>query len=117
MIAVDWGSSSFRAYRVDAQGRVTDRRSAARGILTVEAGGFAAVLTEEIRHWLDDEPGAVFMSGMIGSRQGWIEVPYLACPVDLAAVAIACGTVEWATGGESSLSRVSAAGTPTPCPT
>src|SRR5437667_5700188 len=59
MIAVDWGTSAFRAYRLDAQGRILDRRVAPRGILMVEAGGFATVLTEELRHWLDDEPGAV----------------------------------------------------------
>ena len=95
MIAVDWGTSSFRAYRLDTQGRVLDRRSAARGILTVEAGGFATALAEEIGSWLDGEPGPIFMSGMIGSRQGWVEVPYLACPVDLEAIAGACGTVDW----------------------
>jgi 2-dehydro-3-deoxygalactonokinase len=95
MIAVDWGTSSFRAYRLDAQGRILDRRVAPRGILTVEAGGFATVLNQEIHHWLDDEPGAVFMSGMIGSRQGWAEVPYLGCPIDLASIARACGMVEW----------------------
>jgi 2-dehydro-3-deoxygalactonokinase len=96
MIAVDWGTSSFRAYRLDARGRILDRRFAARGILTVDAGGFAEVLVEEIGAWLDDEPAPVFLSGMIGSRQGWREVPYLACPVDLEAIARACGIVECA---------------------
>src|SRR5579859_2882375 len=98
MIAVDWGTTSFRAYRIDARGHVTDRRSAARGILTVEAGGFARVLGEEVGPWLDEEPGAIFMSGMIGSRQGWKEVPYLACSVDLDALAAGCGEVEWERG-------------------
>jgi 2-dehydro-3-deoxygalactonokinase len=98
MIAVDWGTSSFRAYRVDIQGRVLDRRSAARGILTVEAAGFATALAEQIGSWLDQERGPIFMSGMIGSRQGWVEVPYLACPVDLETIAGACGTVDWDRG-------------------
>jgi 2-dehydro-3-deoxygalactonokinase len=98
MIAIDWGTSSFRAYRVDAQGRILDRRSAARGILTVEARAFAAVLTEEIGAWLDGDAGPIVMSGMIGSRQGWSEVPYLACPVDLQAISQACGEVAWGRG-------------------
>jgi 2-dehydro-3-deoxygalactonokinase len=38
------------------------------------------------------------MSGMIGSRQGWKEVPYLACPVDLDALAAGCGEIAWARG-------------------
>jgi len=101
MIAVDWGTSSFRAYQLGADGGILDRRAAARGILTVEAGGFAGVLAEEIGAWFDREPGSVFMSGMIGSRQGWTEVPYLACPVDLAAIARACGTVDWDRGRQA----------------
>ena len=98
MIAVDWGTSSFRAYRLDAQGRITDRRAAARGILMVEAGGFARVLAEEIGGWLEGKSDAVFMSGMIGSRQGWREVPYLSCPADLDGIAGACVDVEWRGG-------------------
>jgi 2-dehydro-3-deoxygalactonokinase len=101
MIAVDWGTSSFRAYRLGAEGRILDQRSAARGILTVEVGGFANVLAEQIGAWLDEEPGSVFMSGMIGSRQGWKEVPYLACPVDLEAIARACGRVDWGRGRQA----------------
>jgi 2-dehydro-3-deoxygalactonokinase len=98
MIAVDWGTSSFRAYRVDAQGQILDRRSAARGILTVAAGAFAAVLAEEVGPWLEQEPGAIFMCGMIGSRQGWTEVPYLACPASLDAIGRACGAIAWEHG-------------------
>ncbi|HKF71770.1 MAG TPA: 2-dehydro-3-deoxygalactonokinase [Stellaceae bacterium] len=98
MIAIDWGTSSFRAYRVDAGGRIIDQRSAPRGILKVEAGGFAGVLGDEIGAWLDQETGAIFMSGMIGSRQGWKEVPYLPCPADLEAVARASVEVDWDRG-------------------
>lgn len=98
MIAVDWGTSSFRAYRLDGQGEIVDRRSAARGILVVEAGGFPKVLAEEIGPWLEQEPGAIFMSGMIGSRQGWLEVPYVACPASLDAIGRACGAIDWERG-------------------
>ncbi len=96
MIAVDWGTSSFRAYRVDAEGRVRERRSAPRGILADAPGGFSTVLAEEIGAWLGEEPGPIFMSGMIGSRQGWLEVPYVACPSAVDVVARACGKIDWA---------------------
>ena len=95
MIAVDWGTSSFRAYRVNSEGKVLERRSAPRGILTIATGGFSAVLAEEVGGWLDLELGAIFMSGMIGSRQGWMEVPYVACPASLDAIGRACGQIEW----------------------
>ena len=79
MIAVDWGTSSFRAYRLDGHGTILDTRASPRGILTVADGRFAAVLREEIGPWLEIER-RMLLSGMIGSRQGWREAPYVACP-------------------------------------
>jgi 2-dehydro-3-deoxygalactonokinase len=81
MIGLDWGTTSLRAYRVAADGRVLDRREAARGILAVEGGRFADALEEVAGDWLAAGPGVpVLASGMIGSRQGWREVPYGTCP-------------------------------------
>lgn len=98
MIAIDWGTSSFRAYRMDATGAVLDRRAGSRGILTVQGGAFAEVLATEIGDWEADDPGPIVMAGMIGSRQGWREIPYLDCPADPAAIARACGEVAWGEG-------------------
>lgn len=36
MIAVDWGTTNFRAFRLGADGAILDRRTAACGILHVE---------------------------------------------------------------------------------
>jgi 2-dehydro-3-deoxygalactonokinase len=42
----------------------------------------------EVGPWLDDHPDApVYAAGMIGSRNGWVEVPYVACPADAPALA------------------------------
>jgi len=76
MIAVDWGTSSFRAYRLDATGAVREQRSAAAGLLSC-GGRFAEVLAQQLDGWDDD---FVLMAGMVGSRSGWREVPYVACP-------------------------------------
>jgi 2-dehydro-3-deoxygalactonokinase len=89
MIAVDWGTSSFRAFRIDARGAVTGHTQSARGILTVQPGGFGAVLREAIEPWLEAGEDRVLMSGMIGSRQGWVEAPYLPCPAGAAEIAAA----------------------------
>ncbi|HAL38116.1 MAG TPA: 2-dehydro-3-deoxygalactonokinase, partial [Polaromonas sp.] len=35
LVAVDWGTSSLRGALIDADGRVLEERSFARGILTV----------------------------------------------------------------------------------
>ena len=80
MIAIDWGTSSFRAYRVAADGTVSERRSAPLGIMQVEGGRFAQALESQVQDWLTAGEAPVVMCGMIGSRQGWKEAPYVACP-------------------------------------
>jgi 2-dehydro-3-deoxygalactonokinase len=80
MIGVDWGTSSFRAFRLAADGTVHDRIEAPRGIMTVLEGGFPETLRELIRPWLRDGENRVLMGGMVGSRQGWVEAAYLPCP-------------------------------------
>src|SRR5215213_5151766 len=89
MIGIDWGTTSLRAYRLDPSGAVLERRESAQGILAVPEGGFPAVLEAEIRPWLDAGESTVLLCGMVGSRQGWIEAPYLACPAGPAEIAAA----------------------------
>jgi len=80
-ILVDWGTTNFRAWLVVAEGAVVDRRDSALGIMQVPAGGFPAALDGQIGDWRSAHPGLpVLMCGMVGSRQGWAEAPYLSCP-------------------------------------
>ncbi len=83
IIAVDWGTTAFRAWRVEG-GRIVDSVSAPKGILAVEGGAFGEALRGLVGGWL---PAPVVMSGMIGSRQGWREAPYAACPASSADIA------------------------------
>jgi len=89
MIGVDWGTTSLRAYRLDGSGAVLDRRESAQGILSVPEGGFPAVLESAIRPWLGAGEETVLLCGMVGSRQGWREAPYLPCPAGAAEIAAA----------------------------
>ena len=80
-ILIDWGTTNFRAWLVAADGAVMDRRDAALGIMQVPADGFPAALDRQVGGWRSAHPGLpVLMSGMVGSRQGWAEAPYLSCP-------------------------------------
>jgi 2-dehydro-3-deoxygalactonokinase len=79
MILVDWGTSSFRAFLARG-GQVLDRRDSGRGILHVPPDGFKAALQQEVASWLEQGERRVLMSGMVGSRQGWVEAPYAPCP-------------------------------------
>jgi 2-dehydro-3-deoxygalactonokinase len=96
MIAIDWGTSSFRAYRLAADGRVLDKRSAPLGILNVEPGMFAQVLESQVGDWLEAAAWPIVMSGMIGSRQGWAEAPYAQCPAGAQEIAAGMREVGWA---------------------
>ncbi|MGH6919174.1 MAG: 2-dehydro-3-deoxygalactonokinase, partial [Geminicoccaceae bacterium] len=88
LIGLDWGTTSFRAYRIDAAGSVVETREAPAGILAVRDGDFAGVLEREVAAWLAAEPDLpVIASGMITSRQGWLEVPYCPCPAGIPQIA------------------------------
>ena len=80
LIAVDWGTSSLRGALLDADRQVLDEISVPAGILTVADGDFAAVFEQHFGAWMA-QPGALaLICGMAGSRQGWREAPYCACP-------------------------------------
>jgi 2-dehydro-3-deoxygalactonokinase len=83
MIGIDWGTSSFRAFRLGADGVVRERRQAPRGILSVTDGAFATVVHELTGDWLRDGEDRILLSGMIGSRQGWRESRALPCPAGI----------------------------------
>jgi 2-dehydro-3-deoxygalactonokinase len=80
LIAIDWGTTSFRAARVDAAGAVVERIEAPAGILNVPDGDFGGAFDRLVGPWLQQQQVPVIASGMIGSRQGWREVPYVECP-------------------------------------
>ena len=81
LIAVDWGTSSLRGALIEngSIAEVAQERTFARGILTVEPGGFPAVFESCFGDWMT--PGALcLISGMAGSQHGWLEAPYCPCP-------------------------------------
>lgn len=83
LIAIDWGTTSARAYRLAAGGTVCDTRSAPLGIGSLKDGRFAQALDTLLDDWRDHDAPRI-ACGMIGSRQGWIEAPYVECPAPLA---------------------------------
>lgn len=86
-VAVDWGTSSLRGALMDSHGRVLETQSHARGILGVPAGEFSAVFEALFGDWMRPEGTFCLISGMAGSKQGWVEAPYCACPADVADIA------------------------------
>lgn len=87
LIALDWGTTSLRAYLLGDDGVVLDRRPEQLGILQVPGRDFAAAFLTVTREWRErhgDLPAIA--SGMVGSAQGWINAPYVDVPADLHAV-------------------------------
>lgn len=95
LIALDWGTSSLRAYRLDGAGRTLDARHLPWGIMrlpqplqdgaaTPALSGFELAFEQACGDWLRAEPALpVIACGMVGSAQGWQEAAYLDVPVDL----------------------------------
>lgn len=96
LVAIDWGTSSARAYRMSATGGVIEARNTPLGVLQVREGRFDDALARLLGEWRDERAPRI-ACGMIGSRQGWIEAPYVACPAPLAALA---GGLARTPGGE-----------------
>ncbi|MBU6959168.1 2-dehydro-3-deoxygalactonokinase [Pseudomonas sp. CVAP len=96
LIALDWGTTSLRAYKLGPNGGVLDQRSLASGIMQLPkaprviagqlcADGFELAFDEACGDWLDAQPGLpVIACGMVGSAQGWREVAYCDTPANVA---------------------------------
>ncbi len=81
LLAVDWGTTALRGALLAEGGVVLAERSSPRGLLCVPAGGWGAAFEAEFGDWLAAGPDLpCLMAGMVGSRQGWAEAPYCACP-------------------------------------
>jgi 2-dehydro-3-deoxygalactonokinase len=88
LVGLDWGTTSLRAHAFSPAGDVIDHRERPWGIRQLPGGGFAGALAAIAGDWLGG-PGSppLIACGMVGSREGWREVPYVECPADQAALA------------------------------
>jgi 2-dehydro-3-deoxygalactonokinase len=81
LIAIDWGTSSLRAALMDRDGAILDRLQSSDGVMAMLGRDYAECFESLFGSWLDRHPAAtVLASGMVGSRQGWREAAYVACP-------------------------------------
>jgi len=83
-IAIDWGTTNRRVYRLDAGGVVVDGFQDARGVLAMERDAFPGEIAAIRERW-GQLP--VIASGMVGSNRGWREAPYCDVPANLPTLA------------------------------
>ena len=88
LVGLDWGTTSLRAHAFSPLGEVRESRERPWGIRQLPPGSFAGALVAIAGDWLGGpaSPPAI-ACGMVGSRDGWREVPYVECPADVAALA------------------------------
>lgn len=93
-VAVDWGTSRLRLWVLDGEGTILAVSRSDEGLEGVRQTGFAATLEAHLSELqiMPDIP--VVICGMAGSRQGWLEAPYIQTPAPLSAIAAGARRVE-----------------------
>ncbi|AXI49325.1 2-keto-3-deoxy-galactonokinase (plasmid) [Sulfitobacter sp. SK012] len=85
-VAVDWGTSSFRLWVMDASGEVLNSTQGPFGMSRLKPTDFSRVLEENLNKLGVDADVPVVICGMAGAAQGWCEAPYLTAPTRLDAL-------------------------------
>ncbi|MCM2131868.1 2-dehydro-3-deoxygalactonokinase [Larsenimonas rhizosphaerae] len=90
-IVVDWGTSNFRAFLVDAAtGECLDDRRAEAGIKALNRDEFPHYCARQLGEWRAGGDVPVYLAGMVGAARGWREAPQLSLPVTLESLADHC---------------------------
>lgn len=93
LIAIDWGTSNFRAFLVDrTSGECLDSRRSDAGLRSLTSAEFPHYCEAQVGDWRQGGEVPVYLAGMVGSARGWSEAPQLDVPAsaeDLAANVVA----------------------------
>lgn len=84
--AVDWGTTRLRLWLLDATGTVLAERRGDDGLTNVRETGFSRALESHLAKAGAPEALPVVACGMVGSRQGWLEAPYVDTPAPIDAI-------------------------------
>ena len=77
----DWGTSRLRLFL--RQGKMVLDRRDGPGIGSLSKSPCETFL-ELVGDWREAGPSQALLCGMVGSRNGWVEAPYAACPASAA---------------------------------
>jgi 2-dehydro-3-deoxygalactonokinase len=80
LIAADWGTTNFRMFLFGADGEIIARHAANIGLKNLGVLSFEQALTSVMKGDFARPDLPILLSGMVGSRQGWVDAPYAACP-------------------------------------
>ena len=86
LVAVDWGTTSFRLWALTGTGHLLSQRQGGLGMSRLKPADFQAVLAENLAALGVGDRVPVIICGMAGAAQGWHEAPYVDLPVALTAL-------------------------------
>jgi len=86
IIAVDWGTSSFRLWLMSRDGTVLTEHRSHEGMSEIAERGFETVLESHLSTLSVPQQLPVVICGMAGSRQGWVEAGYIDTPADVTTI-------------------------------
>ncbi len=80
-IAVDWGTSSLRAWGIDASGAILWEESSDKGMGGLAPAEFEPIFLDLVGpHIAGQDRVEAIACGMVGAKQGWTEAGYRAVP-------------------------------------
>lgn len=100
LIAIDWGTSSFRLYLIDPDGNVIKQLVTDEGILAIKDKQYDQVLKKNLEKIEANDDMAIICSGMITSKNGWFETKYVPCPATAGDIAATLSCLETAAFGK-----------------
>ena len=82
-VAADWGTSNLRLWLLAADGTPLNEIRSDEGLTRVVDRDFQSVLERKLSELGAGAELPVVICGMAGSRQGWVEAPYVETPTSL----------------------------------
>ena len=83
LLLADWGTTSRRAWLLDPAGHVVASIDDRRGMSAIAPGEWEEAF-EDLKLALGNaETRLSLLAGMVGSKRGWQDAPYLSCPAGL----------------------------------
>jgi 2-dehydro-3-deoxygalactonokinase len=87
MIIIDWGTTNLRTYWCDDEGSILKTIESSQGIKSIADDAYPQVLHDLLQSMGVGSDHLVYISGMAGSRGGWLEAPYVVTPATLSCLA------------------------------
>jgi 2-dehydro-3-deoxygalactonokinase len=83
LLAADWGTTNFRLFLFGTDGEIIARHTANIGLKNLGVLTFEQALLSVMKEDFARPDLPILLCGMVGSRTGWQEAPYVPCPAGL----------------------------------